>query len=197
MRLSTFLGHPTYALTVVLFTVLIFSGFGSMIVDRISRLDRPTTLLLPLLVLLGVALVFGFLTPSLIDSFAGRTTPVRIGVAVGILAPLAFLMGMPFSLGMRMASTDDDSPTAFLWGINGAMSVVASVFATVIALFFGIVWTFLTGIAAYTLAASCMYVLVKRLRNADAPASSNGVAPVADEPDDDAATDTELTPAAT
>lgn len=197
MRLSTFLGHPTYALTVVLFTVLIFSGFGSMVVDRISSIDRPTSLLVPLLVLLGVALVFGFLTPSLIDSFAGRTTPVRIGVAVGVLAPLAFLMGMPFSLGMRMASTDEDSPTAFLWGINGAMSVVASVFATVIALFFGIVWTLFTGIAAYTLAAASMYVLVKRLR-AEAPTvSTNGAEPEADDgtdPVDEA--DTALTPAA-
>ena len=199
MRLSTFLGHPTYALTVVLFTVLIFSGLGSMVVDRISSIDRPTSLLVPLLVLLGVALVFGFLTPSLIDSFAGRTTPVRIGVAVGVLAPLAFLMGMPFSLGMRMASTDEDSPTAFLWGINGAMSVVASVFATVIALFFGIVWTLFTGIAAYTLAAASMYVLVKRLR-AEAPTvSTNGAEPDADgtDPADPAdEPDAALTPAA-
>jgi hypothetical protein len=164
MRLSTFLGHPTYALTVVLFTVLIFSGAGSMVVDRITNLDKPMTLLIPLVALLGVAVVFGLLTPELIGQFAGRTTPVRIGLAVGVLAPMAFFMGMPFSIGMRMASTDEDSPTAFLWGINGAMSVVASVFATVIALFFGIIWTFVAGIAAYVLAASSMYVLVKRLK---------------------------------
>jgi hypothetical protein len=178
MRLSTFLGHPTYALTVVLFTVLIFSGIGSMLVDRITRIDKPVSLLIPLLVLLGVALVFGLVTPTLIDQFADRTTPVRIGVSVGLLAPMAFFMGMPFSIGMRMASTDEDSPTAFLWGINGAMSVVASVFATVIALFFGIIWTFVAGIAAYVLATSMMYVLVKRLRVATAEVGSNGAEPV-------------------
>lgn len=164
MRLSTFLGHPTYALTVVLFTVLIFSGAGSMAVDKLIKIEKPMSLLVPLLLLLGVAVVFGLLTPQLIEEFAGRTTPVRVGLAVGLLAPMAFFMGMPFSIGMRMASTDEDSPTAFLWGINGAMSVVASVFATVIALFFGIIWTFVAGIAAYVLAASSMYVLVKRLK---------------------------------
>jgi len=188
MRLSTFLGHPTYALTVVLFTVLIFSGFGSMLVDRITNLDRPRSLLVPLLVLLGVALVFGLVTPSLIEQFADRTTPIRIAVSVGILAPMAFMMGMPFSIGMRMAATDEDSPTAFLWGINGAMSVVASVFATVIALFLGIVWTFAAGIAAYALAAGSMYVLVRRLRAAGTepgeeeasgePAEQEALAPV-------------------
>jgi hypothetical protein len=72
-------------------------------------------------------------------------------------------MGMPFSLGMRMASTDETSPTAFLWGINGAMSVVSSVFATVIALFFGIYVAFSTGVLAYVLATVSMWVLIRRL----------------------------------
>ena len=163
MRLSTFLGHPTYSLTVVLFTVLLFSGFGSMVVGRIARLDRPRSLLVPLIALLGLAVVFGLLTPQLIEQMADQTRTVRIGAAVGLLAPLAFLMGMPFSIGMRMASTDETSPTAFLWGINGAMSVVSSVFATVIALFLGIYVAFYTGVLAYVLAAVSMWVLIRRL----------------------------------
>jgi len=187
MRLSTFLGHPTYALTVVLFTVLLFSGMGSMTVGRIADLDRPKSLLLPLLVLLGVAVIFGLATPILIDNMSASTTPVRIAVALGVLAPMAFMMGMPFSIGMKMASTDDGSPTAFLWGINGAMSVVSSVFATVIALFFGIYFTFAAGIAAYVLAAGSMYVLVKRLESSGSAApetSTNGAKPEADVEDD-------------
>jgi hypothetical protein len=163
MRLSTFLGHPTYSLTVVLFTVLLFSGLGSMVVGRFATLDRPRTLLVPLIALLGLAVVFGLLTPQLIEQLADQTRTVRIGAAVGLLAPLAFLMGMPFSLGMRMASTDETSPTAFLWGINGAMSVVSSVFATVIALFFGIYIAFSTGVLAYVLATVSMWVLIRRL----------------------------------
>jgi hypothetical protein len=210
MRLSTFLGHPTYALVVVLFTVLLFSGLGSMLVDRITSLARPRSLVVPLLALLGLAVVFGMLTPRLIDSMDGATTPTRIGVAIGIMAPLAFLMGMPFSLGMRMASTKDDAPTAFLWGINGAMSVVASVFATVLALFFGIAVTFFTGVAAYGLAAAAMVVLVRRheaLTAAPADgdgqqADGNGASSDADEPAeaedaDEADAEPAIAPAAT
>ena len=47
-RLSLFLGHPMYGLTVVLFSVLVFSGIGSMLVERIMRADRPRSLLVPL-----------------------------------------------------------------------------------------------------------------------------------------------------
>jgi hypothetical protein len=115
---------------------------------------------------------------------------------------MAFFMGMPFSIGMKMASTDEDSPTAFLWGINGAMSVVASVFATVIALFFGIIWTFIAGLAAYVLAAGSMYVLVKRLRGDTATEVSTNGAKATDANGDsadaeDEADTPEVAPAAT
>lgn len=171
MRLSTFLGHPTYALTVVLFTVLVFSGLGSMLVEKVTDIERPRTLLRPLVGLLGLAVVFGLLTPWIVEGQAGATTPVRIAVSVAILAPLALLMGMPLAIGMRAASRQG-GPTAFLWGINGATSVVSSVFAMVFALFFGIAFTFYAGVAAYGLAAVSMFVLVRRLLTAPVVQSS-------------------------
>jgi hypothetical protein len=185
MRLSSFLGHPTYSLTVVLFTVLLFSGLGSMVVGRVTGLERPRSLLVPLVALLGLAIVFGLLTPQLIEQMADQTRTIRIGAAIGLLAPLAFLMGMPFSIGMRMASTDETSPTAFLWGINGAMSVVSSVFATVIALFLGIYVAFYTGVLAYVLAAVSMWVLIRRLPAATDDQADDGTDAAAGSDTDD------------
>lgn len=167
MRLSTFLGHPTYALTVVLFTVLLFSGLGSRLVEKVTAVSRPQSWLGPLVVLLGVVIAFGLLTPTIIDSQAGATTPLRIAVSVAILASLSLAMGMPFALGMRAAAADG-APTAFLWGINGATSVVSSVLAMVIAVFWGITMTLLAGFAAYVLATASMLVLVRRLRRVPA-----------------------------
>jgi len=63
---------------------------------------------------------------------------VRIMTATAMLVPIGFLMGMPFPIGMKMASLRPNAPTAFLWGINGAMSVCASVLAVVVALSWGI-----------------------------------------------------------
>lgn len=162
-RLSTFLGHPTYALGVVLFTVLVFSGLGSILVEGVIDVDRPRRLLLPVAGL-GVLLVaFAVAAPRVIDALAGATTPVRIAAAVGLLAPVALLMGMPFAIGMRAASVDPDAPTAFLWGINGAMSVVASVFAAVVALFVGITMTLVSGVVAYGVAGVALWRIVVSL----------------------------------
>ena len=161
-RLSIFLGHPTYALTVVLFSVLLFSGIGSMLTERFVRVERPATLIVPLLVLMAVVAVFGFATPAIIHGMDDATTPVRIGVAVGLLMPLGLVMGTPFAIGMRAAATRPGAPTAFLWGINGATSVCASVFAVVIALFLGISAAYLAGFLAYALAVGSMVAITRQ-----------------------------------
>jgi hypothetical protein len=161
-RLSIFLGHPTYALSVVLFSVLLFSGIGSMLTERFVRLDRPASLVAPLLVLMAVVVAFGFVTPAVIHRFDGATTPMRIAIAVALLAPLGLVMGMPFAIGMRSAAARSNAPTAFLWGINGATSVCASVFGVVIALFLGISASYWAGCLAYVLAAVSMIVITRR-----------------------------------
>jgi hypothetical protein len=165
-RLSIFLGHPTYALTVVLFSVLVFSGIGSMLTERFVRPDRAASLVGPLVALLIVVLFFGFATPAVIDRMDGATTPARIATAVALLMPLGLVMGMPFAIGMRAAASRPGAPTAFLWGINGATSVCASVFGVVIALFFGISVAFWTGALAYAVAAASMGAIAWNQRRA-------------------------------
>jgi hypothetical protein len=161
-RLSVFLGHPTYALTVVLFSVLLFSGIGSMATERIVRSDRRATFVVPLLVLLAVVVAFGFATPAVIEHMDSATTPVRIATAVALLMPLGLVMGMPFAIGMRAAAARPGTPTPFLWGINGATSVCASVFGVVIALFFGISAAYFAGALAYVLATVSMIAITRR-----------------------------------
>lgn len=166
-RLSIFLGHPTYALGVVLFAVLLFSGIGSSLSERVVDLTRPRTMLAPLLVLLGVVGFIGVATPMVIDAAESATTPMRILVAVVLLMPLGLLMGMPFSIGMRAAAERPEMPTAFLWGINGATSVCASVGSVVLALFFGISTAYWAGLVAYSIAAVAMAVIIRAPRDTD------------------------------
>ncbi|MDP3768639.1 MAG: hypothetical protein Q8S13_11550, partial [Dehalococcoidia bacterium] len=167
-RLIIFLGHPTYALSVVLFSLLVFSGLGSLATERLAnpstRLGLRASVLGPLLGLLALLVAFGFLTPAVIDRFDAGTTAVRIGAAVAILAPMGLLMGMPFPLGMKVASLRPGAPTAFFWGINGATSVCASVFAVVISMGWGISAAFWAGCLSYATAAIAMGAVVLRGR---------------------------------
>jgi hypothetical protein len=159
-HLSVFLGHPTYGLTVVLFSVLLFSGLGSMLTERFAARGSPKRLVAALGALLGVIIVFGLVSSHVLTATEGETAPQRILVAVVLLAPLSLMMGMPFAMGMRMATTRPGATTAFMWGINGATSVCGSVFGLVFALFFGISTAFWVGAFAYLVALLAMVRIV-------------------------------------
>jgi hypothetical protein len=94
-------------------------------------------------------------------------------------------MGMPFSLGMRAANRVPHAPTAFLWGINGAASVCASVLSVVVALFFGIASAFWFGATMYGLAAVSMVVLVRQASTAPADESGGPESAGGDDASDD------------
>ncbi|HKD42917.1 MAG TPA: hypothetical protein VKB87_21710 [Myxococcaceae bacterium] len=166
-RLNIFLGHPTYSLSVVLFALLFCSGLGSWATKYLespsSRLSRAAILL----GLLAVLLCFGLATPAVLQFFKASVTPVRIAVAIAILAPVGLLMGTAFPLGMQWASKRNGALTPWLWGINGATSVCGSVLAVMIALYAGISGSFWVGVACYGLAFAALRVEARRV---EAPA---------------------------
>lgn len=151
-RLIIFLGHPTYGLTVVLFAILLSSGLGSFTTSKVKSSGLSRSALVRLGLLLAFIILFGLITPSITQSFDSATTPVRILLAIAILFPLGFFMGMAFPLGMKLASNKSEALTPWLWGINGATSVCASVFAVCIALTTSISTSFWVGFVCYVLA---------------------------------------------
>jgi hypothetical protein len=149
-RLIIILGHPAYGLSVVLFALLLSSGIGSYLSQAASASFRPRGM--AMLAALAISLVlFGVLTPLTIRHFEGASTQMRIVVAVVILAIPGVFMGMAFPLGMKASGTRENL-RPWLWGINGATSVCASVLAVAIALTWTISAAFWTGCACYVLA---------------------------------------------
>jgi hypothetical protein len=149
-RLTIFLGHPVYSLSVVLFSLLLSSGIGSLSTTALRVDDRRPA---PLLALLVVVLIgFGALTPVVIHRFEAVSTPVRIAISVAMLLPIGFFMGMAFPIGMRRALAEAPSMAPWLWGVNGAASVCASVLVVVIAIGAGISAAFWVGTACYVIA---------------------------------------------
>jgi hypothetical protein len=141
-RFILFLGQPIYGLTVVLFTLLLFSGLGSW---ASPRLPYPTALA----ALVAVVLVYPLLLPSLFNLFLGETLGVRVVVAVATLAPLGFLLGVPFPRGLGWLERRAPELIPWAWGVNGASSVIASVGAALLALSFGFSQVLIAGAICY------------------------------------------------
>jgi hypothetical protein len=146
-RLIVFLGHPIYGLTVVLFVLLLASSLGSLSSQRLGRFLWA----LPLALAAFIAS-----SASITGAFAASSTPVRIAVSTVMLFPSGFLMGMAFPAGIRLAARDG-APTAWYWAINGAFSVISSVLAIFIAVFWGVTATLVTGLSVYVAALIAFY----------------------------------------
>jgi spermine/spermidine synthase len=147
-RFVLFLGHPTYALTVVVFLMLLFSGAGSVAARRwLSGSKR----LLPLLgAIAGVIVLLLFLLPALLPAAVGLPFVAKLLISGAVLAPLGFLMGMPFPTGLGLVETVE-----WAWALNAAASVLGSVMAMIIAIHFGLTATLACAAVAYLLAAGC------------------------------------------
>ncbi len=131
-RSILYLGHPTIAFTVVVFSVLAFSSLGSALA-RNSRISPS--------VLLGALAVLAFLTPPihmrLVSATWGWPLPLRFLLTIFSLAPLAIPMGMPFPIGLIALEKSGSHIVPWVWAVNGSFSVVASVLAAILALAFG------------------------------------------------------------
>ncbi len=175
-RFVLFLGHPTYALTVVIFLMLLSSGAGSL-VSRRWLSDTARCWIPLLLLLLAIALYTGVL-PALLSSLIGLPFPAKLGVSGIVLVPLGFAMGMPFPTGLRRfaqtstpelpatefgePATTEDNAVEWAWAMNAASSVLGSVLAMVIAIHFGLNITLACGGAAYALALALLPTLAPR-----------------------------------
>jgi len=154
-RLVLYLGYPTYALSVVLFSLLLFLGFGSYLSNRVIGREKPA--LLAALVCLVVLVAFYRLGLPLVErSTLGAPLAARIAITLLMLAPLGLVLGMFFPLGIRRAESIHPDLVPWAWGINGCASVTASVLAvtTAMAFGFGAVWalaliTYALGITAF------------------------------------------------
>jgi hypothetical protein len=148
-----FLGHPVYALAVVLFGLLVFSAVGSWRSSRIRQADLVTGIRRHIGFLVGVLLVYTAGLTPLFQNTVDLQRGIRIGLTVLLLAPLGLAMGVPMPSGIRVLSDRSPGLIPWAWGINGAASVTGSIAALVLALFAGFNQVLLLGIGCYVVAA--------------------------------------------
>jgi SAM-dependent methyltransferase len=170
-RFVLFLGHPTYALTVVIFLLMLSSGAGSLFSRR--WLPRTELAWMPLLLVILALIGNLFVLPRALPAWVGFDFGYRLAVCAMLLIPLGFVMGMPFPTGLRAlaassipseatGATGDDNSVEWAWAMNAAASVLGSVLAMVIAIQFGLTVTLACGVAAYVLALALLPTLRAR-----------------------------------
>jgi len=152
-RFVLYLGYPTYSLSVTLFSLLIFLGWGSFLSRRWVDRER---VVLPLAVGAIAALTWFYMQglPVIQDHTLGMSLAVRIALSVAMLAPLGLVLGAFLPLGIRRAADISEDLVPWAWAINGCASVTSSVLAVVLAMSFGFQWVWMLSIGVYAVGAA-------------------------------------------
>src|SRR5258708_39762293 len=119
-----FLVHPTYALTVVIFSMLMSSAAGSYASRRMVGTDEGRLIKALGCVAMLTALL-GVIVPSLLTALVGLRLPLGLKVATTVLliAPLGFAMGMPFPVGLKRLAEWHPPSVRWAWRVNASPSV--------------------------------------------------------------------------
>jgi len=149
-RFILYLGHPIYSAAAVITALLICSGIGSYVSSQFTV--TPGTLRRATGLVVGFTLLYIIILPLLLEWTIGLSLLVKGLLSIIIIAPPAFVMGMPFPLGLRYVSSRNENHVPWAWGINGCMSVVSTALATIIAVEFGFVVVMLCAAGAYGVA---------------------------------------------
>ena len=154
-RFSVYLGHPTYTFSIILFLMILAAGLGSLRSESVE-LRRPEDerrlLVLPLGIAAGVFIETLLLQP-IVDLTVGWELPGRTLVVAAFVAPLAFALGYCFPVGLRLVGRHSDRVAAWMWGVNGACGVMASILGVMGSMWLGIHVNLLIAGALYGLLA--------------------------------------------
>jgi hypothetical protein len=145
-HLTLLLGHPIFTLSILLFTLLAAGGVGSRFAGRFG-LGRVCLAVAALAVACATGL------PRAVPLLLPLPLGARIAVAVLLVAPLGFLMGLPFPSGLRATGQGPFPSPPFYWGLNGIFSVIGSLCTIGAAVLFGFTWAMVGGAAFYLVAA--------------------------------------------
>jgi predicted membrane-bound spermidine synthase len=148
-RFILFLGHPVYALAVVLFSLLFFSGIGSLLTSRVPDRRLEHAIIWALAVIIATALIYVVLLPEVYARFGGNPLEFRVFISIALLMPLALALGMPMPLGIRLLNRRAPDLIPWAWGLNGSTSVMGSVAAVIIAMHWGFNTALIVGSVAY------------------------------------------------
>jgi hypothetical protein len=150
-RISVFLGHPVYALSIGLFSIILSTGLGSLLSERLAPTRQPHFVIW--LSLLAAYLLFlpQWLPDLLHSPLEAATLPWRALASIAVIFPAGLLMGFGFPTGMRLVTRLDARLTPWLWGVNGAAGVLAAGLAVACSIGFSIDTTISVGGVCYVL----------------------------------------------
>jgi hypothetical protein len=160
-KLILLLGNPTMTFAILLFTLLLSSGSGSLLSSRIAR-NNMKNLVFVIAGVAGLGILYVIFLPPIVYSTIAEPFEVKAAISAAVLAPIGFLMGMPFPTGVRLLKAHLPEYVPWMWAINGAFSVLGAVLAIALGIMYGSSYALILGISIYLIALAISFASKKK-----------------------------------
>ena len=148
-KAAFYLSDYSSGFALVLTSMLIFSGVGSLIAGRVAHRAKTAALVGLVGVLIWIAIMLLAAEPFMLATL-DQAWGVKALIVMLAAAPVSVALGVFFPLGLTQVGDGRALPWA--WGLNGAFSVVATPAAALIARDIGYSWLLILGAVLYILA---------------------------------------------
>lgn len=145
-----FLGHPNHALSVVLATLLLGTGVGSMLSPVLVSIVGEVRFLFYALSAVLLAQYFGGF--PLLAHGLGLPFPAKVLIVAALVAPAAVLMGCFMPWGLAHLRPVAPSLVPWAWAVNGIFSVLGPILSIGLSMTWGGSALLLSAIPVYLLA---------------------------------------------
>ncbi len=159
-KFGLFLGHPNYALSVVLAALLFTSGLGSLLSTRIVGVLGELRFVS--YVLAGVILAEYFLVLPRLADLITLPFAVRVLIACLLVAPVGFCLGTFVPTALERLKPEAPSYVPWAWGLNGIFSVLSPVLSVALSMTWGINALLLSAVLVYLVTGLALPALVAR-----------------------------------
>jgi spermidine synthase len=146
-KLGLFLGHPNYALSVVLAALLFATGLGSLLSHQLLVQMRHLRFIGYALAL--TVLAEHFLLSGPLASLVTLPLAARVLVVSLLLLPVGMALGVYFPTGLERLKAVRPELAPWAWGLNGIFSVIAPILAVGISITWGITLLLVSSLLLY------------------------------------------------
>jgi hypothetical protein len=168
---TSVLSNATVSASVLITGMLVFSGIGAFVSERIIDDARRV---MPMIFVAIAAFLFGYgvFLDRILDALGALPYAARLAACFALVFPPAFLMGLPMPTAMGWLSRlGKDHMFVWAWGINGCFSVVGAAAVPLIGTSFGLSSVLLVSGLAYLVAIPAFFAVLRPI----APRAAGGL----------------------
>jgi predicted membrane-bound spermidine synthase len=153
-----FLGSPAISISIIIFSLLVSSGVGSLFSKRFSRLLGTRLATVFSLILAVLLTAYGFGLFGLLDRFIFLPFPLRMAASFVLISLAGLFMGAFFPEGIRRLGEADKGMIGWAWGANSFATVLGSILAVIVSINWNFTLVLVLAGIAYLAAGFCSWV---------------------------------------